>query len=390
LAQVCLSLSHRKMKPLLLNIPIHSLFLVTHVDSMRPTPPWALDLKQVLNQDLLVPHTSQLERLRGLWQKGRVFKEGRPKLAVLIVGLADRLMLATKIKHVIEPLAASGWDVELFISVVGMGQGSKVAWVHVPHSLSALSVEHFEVVDVIQALAERGKWTLRYCDLDSGVPDVMASIPIHSRPPRLWQYPPPEDETGLNVLRRFKAIEFLMKQVQAAERNGNFTYDFLLLTKDDDHWLGPLDMGSFFRDANHVHRVYSKNCLVWDGINDGTLLFGRQAAEAVLPRLFRDFWMQRPELETYNSEGFWKGILQVRQVDSTPVDFARLPTCNSAYVPGMDGKSHLCLKRRYMCEGLPTTEAFEHPHFCTQPSATAPQLRGTTLMAIVTTTMLLM
>merc|ERR1719487_1319213 len=91
----------------------------------------------------------------------------------------------------------------------------------------------------------------------------------------------------------------------AAKENGGRSYDFVLVTKDDDHWLGPLDLDSFVRDPPHSKRMYTKNCKVFWGINDKTLLLGARSAERMLGRLYSDFWAPRgPTLVTQSTEEY--------------------------------------------------------------------------------------
>jgi len=287
----------------------------------------------------------------------------KPKLAVLIVGLADRLVLAPKIPTVIQPSVAKGWDVDLYVSVVGKGNGSTAAWHPIDNNESAEIAEHLETEDAIKALASSGGWTVRLCELNTESLEVASSIP-RNMPSRLQSYLPNVTEVGKNILRRFKAIELVMHHLQDMERAYGFSYDFVLVTKDDEHWLGSLNISTFFADSNHSRRVFTKECLQWWGVNDKTLLFGRQAAEAVLPRLYSDFWMDDPALNTVNTETFWAALFKIRGVESWPVEFHRLPTCDSIYLKREDGTPYLCQKQWYMCPGLPTGEGFEQPEFC--------------------------
>jgi len=288
----------------------------------------------------------------------------RPKLAVLIAGRADRLVLAPKIRHVMEPVAAKGWDVDLYVSVVGMDKGSHKAWAPIPNNVSAVVAERLESVAAIQTLATAGSWAIRFCELDGDSQEVV----VPKDPPRrLSLYPPSETEVGLNVLRRFKATEQLMHKVKDVEMEHGFSYDFVLLTKDDDHWLGPLDISRFQSNPTHPNDVYFKDCLRFSGVNDKTLLFGRRAAEAVLTRLYSDFWEPRREFVTGNIEHFWRNFLVVNGADMRPASFSLLPTCDSIYVKGDDGTPYLCQKKFYMCKeyaDLPQDGSFEQPEFC--------------------------
>jgi len=85
-------------------------------------------------------------------------KPHKPKLAVLIAGLAERLVLAPKIRRIMEPTVASGWDVDLYLLVVGMDKGNHKAWHPIENNESAVVAENLETVAAIQTLADAGGW----------------------------------------------------------------------------------------------------------------------------------------------------------------------------------------------------------------------------------------
>merc|ERR1719264_702345 len=114
---------------------------------------------------------------------------------------------------------------------------------------------------------------------------------------RFSQYPVNSSQIGKNVLRRYQTLEFLMGLAATNEQNTGTKYDFVLVTRDDDFWLGPLDLNAFKAEANSSFKVFSKDCKTWSGMNDKTLLFGHHAAKGVLLRLYSDFWTMDDELE---------------------------------------------------------------------------------------------
>merc|ERR1719195_646326 len=249
--------------------------------------------------------------------------DARPKLAVLTVGLADRLLLASKVHTVLGPTVAKGWDVDLYVSVVSRGRNNASTLRPIKNNVSAQVAEHLETVDAIKALASTGGWTLRFCELNGDVLEVDSSI--RSNITRIRIFPPASSEVGKNILRRYKATELLMHQLQDVERTHGFSYDFVLVTKDDDHWLGPFNISTFFAVSDNPKHVFSKNCLRWGGVNDKTLLYSRQAAEAVLPRLYSDFWIEEPTLNTANPEQYLAARFKLQGVESVFVALHHLP-----------------------------------------------------------------
>merc|ERR1719195_1108243 len=305
--------------------------------------------------------------------------DARPKLAVLTVGLADRLLLASKVHTVLGPTVAKGWDVDLYVSVVSRGRNNASTLRPIKNNVSAQVAEHLETVDAIKALASTGGWTLRFCELNGDVLEVDTFVQSNITGlniTRLRVWPPNASEVGKNVLRRYKATELLMHQLQDVERTHRFSYDFVLVTKDDDHWLGHFDISAFLAVSDHPKHVFSKNCQRWGGVNDKTLLYSRQAAEAVLPRLYRDFWMEEPTLNTGNTQQYLAALFKLKGVESLVVPLHRLPTCDSIWVKRYDGSFTLCQKEYAMCRKfwgcgaplLPTGEGWEKPKFCSKPS----------------------
>jgi len=330
-------------------------------------------------QDTIIAHVKDVEEPQSSWSSLQSWfkptppkpaKPTRPKLAVLIAGLADRLVLLPKIHVVLNPIVSSGWDVDLYLSVVGAGNGSKAVWHAIENSTSAVLAEKLHTMADVQSLATAGGWTIRFGELDADSQEVASSFPDDPVPDRLTLYPPTESEIGMNVLRRFKTTEQLMRKIQEVEEVNHFSYDFVLVTKDDDHWLGPLDMGWFLAVPEHDQAVFSKDCLEFNGINDKTLLFGRTAAERVLPRLYTDFWNPNFDLETDNIETLWLALVYTKGARSSPVSLEKMPTCDSVYVQRKHGLPYLCQKECYMCEdyeNFPNDGRFSQPHFCPEP-----------------------
>mmetsp|Transcript_111592 Transcript_111592/g.221835 ORF Transcript_111592/g.221835 Transcript_111592/m.221835 type:complete len:160 (-) Transcript_111592:64-543(-) len=156
-----------------------------------------------------------------------------------------------------------------------------------------------------------------------------------------------------------------MELATNTEQRSGANYDFVLVTRDDDFWLGPLDLNAFKAEANSSFKVFSKDCKTWSGMNDKTLLFGHNAAKGVLLRLYSDFWTMDDELEkSYNAESFLQRFVKLKGVVSAPVPFARLPTCDSTFVRNADGTARLCQKSFYLCDGLPEGSPFDKPDVC--------------------------
>merc|ERR1712187_1058757 len=136
------------------------------------------------------------------------------------------------------------------------------------------------------------------------------------------------------------------------EKADQSQYSFVLVTRDDDHWLAPLDLPSFATDPTFFsHTLYYKNCKTWGGVNDKTLLFGRAAAERILFRIYTDFWSHNDNESigsTLNAEMTLKLYALREGVRLLPVDFSRIPTMDSVYMQ-VGARTWLCQKPGYAC-----------------------------------------
>lgn len=288
-----------------------------------------------------------------------------PKFAVFIAGLEDRFLYKSKVQQVVLPAVAAGYGVDVYVSLVASGYVNNASFRPAVYG----AIPHPEVPN--GSSAEQFNASLRIVGgnlvaffLLPSPPEVESSFPPNP-PIRLWQYPVNTTQIGKNVLRRFKAIESLMEAAVQTETDSGKSYDFVLLTRDDDFWMGPLDLPSFAADPNFSNQVYSKGCKTWGGLNEKTLLFGREAADRVLGQLYSDFWARHDELVTYNVESFVNTFIRVHGARSVPVEFNRLPTCDSVYNRYADGSVQLCQRGFYLCpEALANTSQLLQPNIC--------------------------
>jgi len=300
-----------------------------------------------------------------LYMRARVDEGGvAGTLAVIITGTADRLILGSKLQRIIEPAVNQGWAVDLYLSVVRHGAASNTSWQPVTGMAENMESKNFTSKEQLETAVRRAGGRFVFDHPDSNAEEVDSSMPVET-PMRFTQYPVNSSQIGKNVLRRFQTLEFLMGLAATTERSTGTNYDFVLVTRDDDFWLGPLNLTEFKAEGNSSFKIFSKDCKAWSGINDKTLLFGRDAAENVLLRLYSDFWMKNDELEwSYNAEGFLQSFVKLKGIISVPVPFARLPTCDSIFVRNADGTAGLCQKGFYLCDGLPEGSPFDKPDVC--------------------------
>ena len=79
-------------------------------------------------------------------------------------------------------------------------------------------------------------------------------------------------------------------EAEKQERLYKATYEFAMWTQDDVFWVGPLSLIRLARAyVRYSDTIWSHKCRAFGGINDRTVLMGRQAA-AVLMRAYKSFW----------------------------------------------------------------------------------------------------
>lgn len=294
------------------------------------------------------------------------------RLAVLVSGLQDNLLLVSKMKHVVTRAVEAGFTVDLFFDLVASGVPLEVE--HAPVDFQASSPEGGESPRSLQPLlrasaADAGARLARLV-VRQNLDPVEDSFPADPQnfTCRLQQYSPLTSHVGRRVLRRYKSVEGLFNAVLDATE----AYDFVLWTRDDDQWLGPLDITAFIDDHNSTWRLYSKDCKSWGGINDKTLLFGWEAAKALLRRIYTDFWLPHERLSSvFNAEEYLAALARLRGVESVPVPYCRLPTAVAAYARPLgqqDGTPGappaLCHNFDKLCGVVPDRPEFEKPVLC--------------------------
>lgn len=319
-----------------------------------------------IEMELLRNYVSKRE-LSGLYaQKGRArllpFKEPKGVLAVFIVGLLDRLILFSKITQVVEPAVLEGYQVNVYLSVAKLQDAhafkpldGRIQSPEAQNVSTKTCWERDNFCEVVYRAVTLAGGKLALAEVLENQIDVRsvayADHPEIENPGRLFQYAPyvhkdetghivDGDESGKNVLRRFWSLE---KLANRCVTNSSVPPDFLLITHDDDQWMGPLTLSNFSSRTNASRKVFSKDCNTWLGINDKTLLLGRDAASVILSRLYNGFWTQSNELDeacwsrdhtwrVRNLECYLLHWVHVQGMTSEPVDWQLLPTYTSAWM----------------------------------------------------------
>jgi hypothetical protein len=183
---------------------------------------------------------------------------------------------------------------------------------------------------------------------DVTIPDL-----VGDQVTRLYFFPPQRNSsTGINVLRRYKTVERLMNATLSNAKSGGFAYDYVLWDKDDNYWLGDFVLPPDALNPHAGRTVFVRDWMgSWPcavrvtGVSDKVMLFGREAALAVLPRLYSDFWSGNLNLNTSSTEnylGILIGVVKAMKIQKLPHPY--FAGFDSAYFEDDFGQVALCLK----------------------------------------------
>lgn len=273
----------------------------------------------------------------------------KKRIAILLTGLQKNMLVKTKLENVIEPVRAQGWDVDVFMEIVGLGSESGTPYKPVQDSTTGDSAQRTanELLTLFrQNLEMRGARLVHGVVLETDY-NVTGDLQSAKDLARIHQYNPFNSVTGQNVLRRFKGLQTLMNVATATN-----DYDFVLVTRDTDLWLHELDLG-LFSDAKDL-TVFTKACREYFGVNDKTFLFTGAAAKAILLHVYDDFFNDRYSVldYTFNAEEFWRKLItEVHDVHSLPTNPLHIPTTDAVW-RFKNGSKELCVKKEYLCQAL--------------------------------------
>jgi hypothetical protein len=298
--------------------------------------------------------------------KRKVANKTKRSLAVLITGLQKHLLVKTKLEHIVEPARDDGWEVDVFMEIVGLGAESNASWVPVKDSATEQDAEGSadELLTLFkQNLELRGARLVHGRVLQSDY-NVIDDLKMAQDFKRMSQYNPYGKNRwgrttrtaifGQNVLKRLKGLQTLMNVASASN-----DYDAVLVTRDTDFWLHDLDLDFFAPEMGAVSTVFTKACLQWLGIHDKTFLFTGDASKEILSHVYDDFFKEEyHDLDyTRNAEQYWGAVVtNVHGVISTPIHPTNLPTTD-AFWRLTNGVESMCVKGKYLCPELESENA---------------------------------
>jgi len=162
---------------------------------------------------------------------------------------------------------------------------------------------------------------------------------------RLYQYPPFKSPLGRNILRVWKSRQSLWKAAKINEQRLGSKYSMAIWTRDDAFWINRIvDPAELLKNPNSPRTVWSKGCKQWSGINDKTVLLGRDAAEDMLS-VYSSFWKKEPSLRSFNAEVYLKVFANSRKLILKELPFDELPNSDAM----LYGENKICLLKHYWC-----------------------------------------
>ena len=307
-------------------------------------------------------------------------RDGHFSVAVVVTGTTGRFLLNSTIEHVLRPLAQIGLhdvdyyalltetqgrayrqDLEYMNHIVGdpLFHGKNISKVTIDAIVeSGASVGAFIILPVAVAmdseeLAQKRKdATMKYPEenADLRFPTLDLRTKVQQR----------SVAGNLNMLKLFNNQEYLWDtELVAAEASRGKKYDYVMILRDDTHWLQDFDLSKLV-ETNPDADAYIQSCdfrtprMLPQEINDHRIVMKREKAEVIgryLSSLLSadlDACHRNSNLGPQrgcNSEMALKWILQENNVTVQLVPQSLLPSQRSMVVSQNDGTMQYCLHK---------------------------------------------
>eukprot|EP00445_Apocalathium_hangoei_P007812 CAMPEP_0203859022 /NCGR_PEP_ID=MMETSP0359-20131031/11597_1 /ASSEMBLY_ACC=CAM_ASM_000338 /TAXON_ID=268821 /ORGANISM="Scrippsiella Hangoei, Strain SHTV-5" /LENGTH=458 /DNA_ID=CAMNT_0050775853 /DNA_START=10 /DNA_END=1386 /DNA_ORIENTATION=- len=243
----------------------------SHVDAETP------NLGRVVNESgamrAICPSTEEV-------QCSHADKQQR-SIAVVIVGLRERLLFNKTLEHVIRRSVEEGFVVHVYMALVDKGNGAhwrpeRKRGIEDP-MFSDLSHSAFQQL-LSQWVRQAGGCLM--CVLNYPGSEPVAPLPTGGdMDGRLTQYLPRSSKIGRNVLRTLGSRETLWNVTLENEKQLGRNYTLAMWTRPDSYWFGNITSPADLLSKNHSSTtVWTQDCKSAAGLNDKSAILGRQAA----------------------------------------------------------------------------------------------------------------
>jgi len=207
--------------------------------------------------------------------------EAQSKMAVLVSGSLENLILTPLLSNVVHTNARRGVQVDLFFSLVAPVRGSKPAVTTDPKVANLLL--NFDevgynatVMDFVCELAKRQGATRCIWELEN---DNAVRKPKNTTYRNIMTQIPFTSPEGLETISRWRSQSSMLGRVRDIE--GDDEYDAVMVTRANGYWMAPraVKVEDFQADP---FQVSTMPCLDETGINDNAVIMGREAANVML------------------------------------------------------------------------------------------------------------
>jgi len=207
--------------------------------------------------------------------------EPQSKMAVLVSGSVENLILTPLLSNVVRANARRGLQVDLFFSLVAPVRGSKPSVTTDP-KIANLLLNFDEVsyngtvMDFVCELAKEQGATHCVWELEN---DNAVRRPKDATFRKIMTQVPFTSPEGLDTVSRWRSQSSLLGRVRDIE--GDDQYDAVMVTRANGYWMAPrvVNVEDFQADP---FQVSTMPCLDETGINDNAIIMGREAADVML------------------------------------------------------------------------------------------------------------
>ncbi|CAK0839468.1 unnamed protein product [Prorocentrum cordatum] len=275
------------------------------------------------------------EEAKGEWPWGRHAKRpveeqqapapAQNRVAVLVSGSVERLLLSPLLTNVVRPNALKGLQVDLFFRLTAptkftKGALSKLSGSSDPKIATLLQTAdetsfNSTVMDFICTYAE--SHLAASCQWDLETSDALSLPPDLTHRQIMTQTSPLDTTEGKEAITRWRSLSRLWTAARAKAKEMQEPYTAVLATREDDYWLAPrlINIQDFQLDSM---KMSVTPCLHSSGVHEKTVIMGHDAADVML-RIYQAWQKGDMRLEgTRTAEEAWFRLATESELNMKP------------------------------------------------------------------------
>lgn len=275
--------------------------------------------KAMLLDHGLLSRENSAARQRPAVQEGG---ERPSRVAVLLAGTPERLLVSPLVNNIISPSASLGYEVDLFLTLArSLPPGNATRRAFHPEPLAGrfsldprvaeMRDHHSFASDLVEVCCKLAiQVGATSCEgsvePDGPQPEELSNDAMHRR--MILEYNPLHSAAGMSLLRKWRSLSTMWARANELEAKEGFRYAQIAVVRDDNFWIAPLrsEVPEFLEEPNMVKVI---PCLDFHGINDKAVQMGREAADVMLSAY--EAWIRGDQQilsNTRNAEEFWYRI----------------------------------------------------------------------------------